>query len=196
RHGDAFLARFFGTENVGKFHFPWTLEGELGLLLALPVLLLPWTPLVRIRGAGAALAWPWVLGLLGLFSLPGVKYPHYVLPALAPLVVRAGAVRPDARRWGSAAVLFALAVAGALALRFPLVLPVRLALAGAVLLVALAAVALARAVPVAGAVAFAGAAVLMFGVVLPGAVPAPLPGWVLERAGSPPLFTATQKPGL
>jgi len=65
-----------------------------------------------------------------------------------------------------------------------------------VLLVALAAAALARGVPLAGVVAFAGAAVLMLGVVLPGAVPPPIPAWAIERAGDRPLFTATQKPGL
>src|SRR5262249_59869837 len=48
----------------------------------------------------------------------------------------------------------------------------------------------------AGAVALAGAAVLLFGSVLPGAIPPPIPAWVAERAGSRPLFTATQNPGL
>ncbi len=89
RYGTAFVGRFFGIENVGKFRFPWTLEGELELLVALPVLLLPWTPLVRLRGPAAGLAWPWVLGLLFLYSLPGLKHPHYVVPALAPLALLA-----------------------------------------------------------------------------------------------------------
>ncbi len=30
RHGAAFVGRFFGTENVGKFRFPWTLDGRAG----------------------------------------------------------------------------------------------------------------------------------------------------------------------
>ncbi len=196
RHGGAFVGRFFGTENVGKFRFPWTVEGELGLLLALPVLLLPWTPLVRVRGPGAALAWPWVLGLLFLYSLPGLKHPHYVVPALAPLAVLASAARPGRRRIGSAVLLLALGLAGLLALRFPLTAPVRLGLVCAVALLVLSAAAVGRGAVLAGAVGFAGAAALLFGSVLPGAVPPPVPPWVGERAGSRPLFTATQNPGL
>jgi len=196
RHGAPFVVRFFGTENVGKFRFPWTLEGEMGLLLALPVLLLPWTFQVRVRGPGAALAWPWVAGLLLLYSLPGLKHPHYVVPALAPLAVLASGDRPGTGRLASAALLLALGVAGILALRFPLAGGVRLGLGCVVALLALSALALSRGSVLAGAVAFAGAAVLLFASVLPGAVPAPVPAWVAERAGSRPLFTATQNPGL
>ena len=196
RHGEPFVGRFFGTENVGKFRFPWTLEGELALLLALPVLLLPWTPLVRLRGPGAALAWPWVLALLVLYSLPGLKHPHYVVPALAPLAVLASGARPGAGRWVVAALLLAVGIAGALALRFPLTGPVRIGLVCVVLLVLGASLLLGRGAVAAGAVAFAGAAVILFGGVLPGAVPPPVPAWVAERAGPRPLFTATQNPGL
>jgi 4-amino-4-deoxy-L-arabinose transferase-like glycosyltransferase len=197
RHGQVFTGRFFGTENVGKFRFPWTVEGELELLLALPILLLPWTPLVRLRGPGAALAWPWVLGLLLLYSLPGLKHPHYVVPALAPVVLLACAAPPHrVGRWASGALLLGLAVAGGLALRFPLPAPVRLALAGVVLLVALAAVAVTRGALTAGATGLAGASVLLFTTVLPGALPPQIPEWVASRAGGRPLFTATQNPGL
>jgi len=196
RHGEPFVVRFFGTENVGKFRFPWTLEGELLLLLALPVLLLPWTFLVRGRGPGAPLAWPWVAGLLLLYSLPGLKHPHYVVPALAPLAVLASGARPGGGRLASAALILALGVAGALALRFPLAGGVRFGLACVVLLLGLSALALARGSLLAGAVAFAGAAVLLFASVLPGAIPPPVPAWVAERAGGRPLFTATQNPGL
>jgi hypothetical protein len=196
RHGEPFVARFFGTENVGKFHFPWTVEGELELLLALPVLLLPWTPLVRMRGPGGALAWPWVLALLVLYSLPGLKHPHYVVPALAPLAVLASGPRPGVGRWVVAALLLALGIAGALALRFPVAAPVRIGLVCVVVLLVGASLLLGRGAVVAGAVAFAGAAVILFGSVLPGAVPSPVPAWVAERAGARPLFTATQNPGL
>jgi hypothetical protein len=196
RHGEAFLGRFFGTENVGKFRFPWTAEGELLLLLALPVLFLPWTPLVRARAPGALLAWPWVLGLLAVYSLPGLKHPHYVVPALAPLAILASGPRAGGGRWGSAVVLLGLGVAAVLALRFPLPTRVLLALAGVALLLLLAALAVARGGVLAGAVGVAGAAVLVFGTILPGAVPPPVPPWAAERAGSRPLFTATQNPGL
>ena len=196
RHGEPFVARFFGTENVGKFRFPWTTQGEVTLLLTLPVLLLPWTSLVRVRGPGSSLAWPWVVGLLFLYSLPGLKHPHYVIPALAPLAVLASAPRPGARRMAAAALILALGVAGALALRFPLAAPVRLGLVCVVLLLVAAGLLVGRGAVAAGAVAFAGAAMLLFGSVLPGAVPPPVPAWVAERAGSRPLFTATQNPGL
>jgi 4-amino-4-deoxy-L-arabinose transferase-like glycosyltransferase len=196
RYGEPFVDRFFGTEYVGKFRFPWTVEGELGLLLALPVLFLPWSPLVGLRGPGAALAWPWVLGLLLLYSLPGLKHPHYVVPALAPLAVLASDIPGRAGRAGSAVVILALALAGALALRFPLAAPVRLGLVSVVVLLGLSALALFRGAVGAGAVAFAGAAVLLFASVLPGAIPPPVPSWVADRAGPRPLFTATQNPGL
>jgi len=196
RYGEAFVGRFFGTENLGKFRFAWTVEGELGLLLAAPVLLLPWTPLVRVRGPGAALAWPWVVGLLFVYSLPGLKHPHYVLPALAPMAVLASGAQPGSRRIGSMVLLLALAVAGALALRFPLAAPVRLGLGCAISLLALSAAAMGRGAVLASTVGFAGAAVLLFASVLPRAVPPPVPSWVGERAGSRPLFTATQNPGL
>jgi 4-amino-4-deoxy-L-arabinose transferase-like glycosyltransferase len=196
RHGEPFVARFFGTENVGKFRFPWVLEGELALLLALPILLLPWTPLVRVRGPGAALAWPWMVVLLLLYSVPGLKHPHYVVPALAPLALLASGPRPGAGRWVVAALFLALGFAGALALRFPLTGPVRIGLVCVVLLLLLAALLLGRGAVAAGAVAFAGAAVILFGSVLPGAVPPPVPAWVAERAGPRSMFTATQNPGL
>ena len=196
RHGEPFVGRFFGTENVGKFRFPWTVEGELALLLALPVLLVPWTPLVRGRGPGTALAWPWVVGLLAVYSLPGLKHPHYVIPALAPLAVLASGGRPGAGRLGSAALILALAVAATLALRFPLAAPVRLGLGCVVVLLVLSALAVGRGAVAAGALGFAGAAVLLFASVLPGALPPPVPPWVADRAGSREMFTATQNPGL
>src|SRR5262249_9817548 len=51
-HGAPFVGRFFGTENVGEFRFPWTVEGEGSVLLALPIPFLPWAPPVRARGPG------------------------------------------------------------------------------------------------------------------------------------------------
>jgi hypothetical protein len=196
RHGDAFVLRFFGTENVGKFRFPWTLRGEVGLLLALPVLLLPWTPLVRVRGPGAELAWPWVASLLLLYSFPGLKHPHYVVPALAPLAVLAGRPRAGSCRLFTAVLLGVLCLAAALALRFPLTAPVRLGLGCVAVLLGVATAAVARGALIAGAVGFAAAMVLLFTSVLPGALPPPVPAWVAQRAGPRLLFTATQNPGL
>jgi len=137
-----------------------------------------------------------VAGLLLLYSLPGLKQPHYVVPALAPLAVLASGARPGPGRFASAGLLLALAVAGVLALRFPLAGSVRLGLACVVLLLVLSALALLRGSVFASGVALAGAAVLLFASVLPGAVPPPVPSWVAESAGARPLFTATQNPGL
>jgi 4-amino-4-deoxy-L-arabinose transferase-like glycosyltransferase len=223
-HGAPFLNRFFGVENVGKFRLPWTAAGELVLLLALPVLLLPWTPLVALRHPpkpdevdpdevsdtsvsstrdmgpggwdGLELVGPWVLAVLVVYSLPGLKHPHYVLPALLPLVVLATRGATGGGRWLTAAVLVALGVGGALALRFPLEFAVRLALAGATLLVLGASVLMARARPFAGAVAVAGAAVLLLGAVLPAVIPGPVPAQAWALVGNREIFTTDQNPGL
>jgi 4-amino-4-deoxy-L-arabinose transferase-like glycosyltransferase len=224
-HGAPFLNRFFGVENVGKFRLPWTAAGELLLLLALPVLCLPWTPLVALRrspkgdevsapdevfdtsvsssldmGRGARdgleLVGPWVLAVLVVYSLPGLKHPHYMLPALLPLVVLATRGATGGGRWLTAALLATLGVAGALALRFPLEFAVRLALAGATLLALMAAVSIGRARPFAGTVAVAGAAVLLLGAVLPAAIPGPVPAQAWALVGNRGIFTTDQNPGL
>jgi 4-amino-4-deoxy-L-arabinose transferase-like glycosyltransferase len=195
-HGGAFLGQFFGVENVGKFRFAWTLEGEAMLLLALPVLFLPWTPLVQPRSAGAPLAWPWILCVLLVFSLPGLKHAHYIVPALAPLSVLAAGGRLGRGRWVSALVLASLAVLGVLAVRFPLPGAVRFALSTASLLVLVSGVLVARAQLLPAAMALAGATVLLFGAVLPSAVPPPVPEEAWKVVGSRQVFTVTQNPGL
>jgi 4-amino-4-deoxy-L-arabinose transferase-like glycosyltransferase len=223
-HGAPFLNRFFGVEIVGKFRLPWTAAGELLLLLALPVLFLPWTPLLSFRRApradepwsdemsdtsvssgldtgpgdrgGFALVVPWVLAVLVVYSLPGLKHPHYMVPALVPLVVPATRGATGSGRWLSAAVLGALGLAGALAMRFPFEPAVRVALAGATLLAFGAAVLIAAARPLAGALAVAGTAVVLLGGVLPAAVPGPVPPQVWALAGNRGIFTTDQNPGL
>ena len=240
-HGAPFLNRFFGVEIVGKFRLPWTAAGELLLLLALPVLFLPWTPLLFFRRApradeawgdemsdtsmssaldtgkademsdtsvssrldtgpgnrgGLALVVPWVLAVLVVYSLPGLKHPHYMVPALVPLVVPATRGATGGGRWLSAAVLGALGLAGGLAMRFPFEPAVRVALAGATLLALGAAVLIAAARPLAGALAVAGTAVVLLGAVLPAAVPGPVPPQVWALAGNRGIFTTDQNPGL
>jgi 4-amino-4-deoxy-L-arabinose transferase-like glycosyltransferase len=196
-HGAPFLNRFFGVENVGKFRLPWTAAGELLLLLALPVLCLPWTPLVRPVGRnGFQLVGPWVLAVLVVYSLPGLKHPHYMLPALLPVVVLATRGATGGGRWVTALLLGALGIAGVLALRFPVEAGVRVALAGAALLVLGAAVLVAWARPFAGAVAVAGTAVLLLGAVLPAVIPGPVPAQAWALAGNRRIFTPDQNPGL
>lgn len=104
RHGQAFIDGFFLKHNVQRFAAP--LEGHDGGLayyaLVLPILLLPWTPLVigcalRIRSQGIdaldRYLWIWALFVIGFFSLAGTKLPHYALYAATPLVLLA------ARHW-------------------------------------------------------------------------------------------------
>jgi 4-amino-4-deoxy-L-arabinose transferase-like glycosyltransferase len=196
RHGSAFLAQFFGVENLGKFSFPWTLAGEVGLLVALPVLALPWTLLVRARSPAAALAWPWVVVVLAVFSLPGLKHDHYVVPALVPMVLLASAPSSVAGRRATAVLLGLAAVLCLLPLRLalPTVAAVGLALGGVLLGAGGWLIGRDRALP--ASVAVAGAAVLVLAVTLPVAIPTPVPQQAWEAAAGRTVYTASENPGL
>ena len=100
RHGLSFVDGFILRHHVERLATP--LEGHRGPwlyhLLALPLLLLPWTPLLgRIwRQRRAWLATPdtalllaWSLFALGFFTLVATKLPHYALYAISPLVLLA-----------------------------------------------------------------------------------------------------------
>src|SRR5262249_18669947 len=196
RHGAAFLRQFFGVENLGKFRFPWTVGDEVGLLAALPVLLLPWTFRIRPAGPGAALAWPWVVVVLGVFSVPGLKHAHYVVPALVPLVLLASG---PASKWGRRATTLLLAVIAllcALLLRFGLPVAASLALGLGAALVGGAAWLVAREHPLAGAAGVSGAAVLALAVVLPLSIPAPVPPQAWSTVAGRSVYTASENPGL
>jgi 4-amino-4-deoxy-L-arabinose transferase-like glycosyltransferase len=196
RHGSAFLGQFFGAENLGKFRFPWTVGGELVLLAALPVLFLPWTLRIRPAGPGAALAWPWIAVVMGVFSLPGLKHAHYVVPALVPLAVLASGPATSWGRRGTAVLLAVVALLCFLLLGLRLPFAAALGLGLGASLVGAAAWLVARERPLAGAAAVSGAAVLVLAVVLPSAIPAPVPREAWGAVAGRAVYTASENPGL
>jgi len=101
RHGQAFIDGFFIRHNLARYG--GTLEGHGGsvgyYLLVLPLLMLPWTPLLglvlaRVRGLWRVPLGRYLLGWAGFvlvfFSLSGTKLPHYALYGLTPLALLAG----------------------------------------------------------------------------------------------------------
>jgi 4-amino-4-deoxy-L-arabinose transferase-like glycosyltransferase len=118
RHGWAFVDGFLIRHNLARFGGP--LEGHGGslvyYLIALPLLLLPWTPLLipALRHARRMIDDPlrrfllaWTGFVLVFFSLSGTKLPHYVLYGVTPLVLLAARGLPLAgeRTIGAIAVL-------------------------------------------------------------------------------------------
>lgn len=200
-HGAPFLVRFILVENFGKFSVPWTFGAEAWLLLVMFLLALPWVFLVQWRGAPRALqllSGVWLGGVLLVFSLPGLKQAHYVVPCLVPLLLLAAAPeRPHtAAARLTAALLGAVAAVGLLSLRVPFPLPARLGVLGVTVLVGLAAVAAWRLRPEAAAVGFGGASVLALAVVLPVLNPPPIPESAWAVAGERPVVIWRQEPGL
>ena len=98
RHGMAFVDGFLLRHNLQRFSGP--MEGHGGSMLyylaALPLLSMPWLPLLALVAARARSAWReplprYLLGwggfVLVFFSLSGTKLPHYVLYGFAPLLL-------------------------------------------------------------------------------------------------------------
>lgn len=98
RHGQAFIDGFFVRHNLARY--TGTLEQHGGsawyYLAVLPLLLLPWTPLLLAVLRQVRSHWQSPLGrfLLGwgvfvitFFSLSGTKLPHYVLYGATPFVL-------------------------------------------------------------------------------------------------------------
>ena len=200
-HGWPYLQRFIVVENFGKFSVPWTLAGEAWLLASPLLLALPWVGLVRWRTAGPALrllAAVWLGGVLLVFSLPGLKQVHYVVPCLLPLLLLAAV--PD-RPWMPAArataALFALLAGVSLVgLRMPFPAATRLGLLGSAVLLGLSSTALWRLRPEAAAVGFGGVVVLTYALILPVLNPPPVPASAWEAAGARPVAIWRQDPGL
>jgi len=108
-HGQAFIDGFIFKHNVGRF--TTTLEGHAGSLfyyvLAVPLLLLPWTGplLASLRHARADWAtgarrflWLWAAFVVVFFSLSGTKLPHYALYGATPLFLLIAAHRNTLQR--------------------------------------------------------------------------------------------------
>jgi 4-amino-4-deoxy-L-arabinose transferase-like glycosyltransferase len=104
RHGRAFIEGFFVKHNLERFS--GTLEGHSGSLayyvIAVPLLLLPWTgllgPALRAvqadwRSGLTRYLWLWFGFVFVFFSASGTKLPHYVLYGLTPLFILMAAHR-------------------------------------------------------------------------------------------------------
>jgi len=129
RHGMAFVEGFFLRHNVDRF--TGTIGGHRGALgyyvLMLPVLGMPWSPLMAVVVARARRLWAdpparyllgWAAFVLVFFSLSGTKLPHYVLYGYAPLVLLMARVLAEGGRRvaiiaGAGIAFWALCVAAA-----------------------------------------------------------------------------------
>lgn len=125
-HGQDFIDGFIMRHNVQRFS--GSLEGHGGsafyYLIAVPLLLLPWSglffnALARVRSDVndplRRFLWIWFGFVLAFFSLSGTKLPHYVLYGCTPLFILIGLHASEARRaWPH------LIAPGLLLLLFPL----------------------------------------------------------------------------
>ncbi len=134
RHGMAFVEGFFLRHNVERF--TGTLEGHGGgflyYLVMLPLLLLPWSPLLVVVLARARALWReplarflllWAGFVFALFSASGTKLPHYMLYGVAPLALLMARQLGELGRAGRAALWLVLAAQLALAAALPTLLP-------------------------------------------------------------------------
>jgi 4-amino-4-deoxy-L-arabinose transferase-like glycosyltransferase len=138
RHGWAFVEGFLVRHNVARYTS--VLEGHGGSLgyyvVAMPLLVFPWTPLVPglVLRARALWAEPlaryllaWAGFVLVFFSLSGTKLPHYGLYGATPLFLllarQLEVAGRAARRLVTASVALLLAVVAALPSLAPVVAP-------------------------------------------------------------------------
>lgn len=107
RHGQAFIDGFVMKHNVGRF--TGTLEGHAGgplyYAVVLPLIALPWTPLLiallpRLKRLWQEPVTRWLVCWSGFvlvfFSLSGTKLPHYMLYGYTPLALLGGRLLADA----------------------------------------------------------------------------------------------------
>jgi 4-amino-4-deoxy-L-arabinose transferase-like glycosyltransferase len=201
RHGWAFLERFILVENFGKFGVRWTFASEAWLLAVLLLLALPWVGLAQWRGMARdvrVLSGVWLAVVLLVFSLPGLKQSHYVVPCLVPLLLLAAVPETPWRfsARATAGLLGALALMSFLALRVSFPASARLGLLGMGVLLLLSAWALLRLSREGAAVGFGGATILALCLVLPELNPPPVPEWAWAAAGERPVAVLRQEPGL
>ena len=101
RHGQAFIDGFVMKHNVGRFTGP--MEGHAGgplyYAVVLPLIALPWTPLLiallpRLKQLWREPVARWLVCWSGFvlvfFSLSGTKLPHYMLYGYTPLALLGG----------------------------------------------------------------------------------------------------------
>lgn len=107
QHGPAFVDGFFIRHNLARYG--GALEGHGGSVayyaVVLPLLMLPWTPLLGLVLARGRTLWReplaryllgWAGFVLVFFSLSGTKLPHYALYGVTPLALLAGRTWADA----------------------------------------------------------------------------------------------------
>lgn len=98
RDGQAFIDGFLIRHNLARYSSPLEKHGgSIGYyFVVLPLLLLPWTPLLASVLAGVRRHWAdpmqrflllWGGFVLAFFSLSGTKLPHYVLYGASPFVL-------------------------------------------------------------------------------------------------------------
>jgi 4-amino-4-deoxy-L-arabinose transferase-like glycosyltransferase len=131
RHGMDFVQGFLLRHNLQRFSGP--LEGHDGSMLyyfvLLPLLALPWAPLLARVLAQARRLWAepagrfllgWAGFVLVFFSLSGTKLPHYVLYGYAPLVLLMARCLADAGRGWHIAVAVCVLIEGLILALAPL----------------------------------------------------------------------------
>jgi 4-amino-4-deoxy-L-arabinose transferase-like glycosyltransferase len=108
-----YMRVFLETHNIARFAGSETLPHQQSIayyVVALPLALLPWTPLIavgalaRLRGprwsAAEVVLAAWIATVLGVFSLAGTRLITYLLPAFPALVVFASVGLVDEWRAG------------------------------------------------------------------------------------------------
>jgi 4-amino-4-deoxy-L-arabinose transferase-like glycosyltransferase len=204
-HGRRFYDFFVVEQNFDRFRHPWTLSGEATLLVGFAVFLLPWTLLAlgnlppprRWREPQMLLPVLWIGAVLGVFTLPALKWPHYGL-GCAPAAALLACHRPPPR-WaaaGTALILAALALAALAALRWPLPLAGAAALLGVSLAFALAAAFTWRDELVGAAAAAVAGFALVTGALIPALDPPVIPPAALARLDGRELRLYGAVPGL
>jgi len=205
-HGRRFYEFFVVEQNLDRFRHPWTLGGEATLLAGFLVFLLPWTLLALAALPGALRSWRepgvllpllWMAAVLGVFSIPSLKWPHYGLGCAPAAVLLACRAAPP--RWArvGTAVLLALCAAAALAaLRWPLPTPAAAALVATAGALAGAGILFWRDQPVPGAAAAGAGLALLLAFAIPFVNPPVIPAPALARLEGRALHVYDYVPGV
>lgn len=200
-HGKAFFDWFFIDEHFGKFK---TSTGALGgfpnLLAGLLGMPAPWTLLLVVSAARLRpkadkrdlLLALWAGTVLLVFSLPSVKFAHYVVAALPAFALML--VRQPLPRWARAATGALLAAGGAallLAVRWPLPAAAVISFVAAAATLGCSGLLLLKDRLAGAGAAVALAVALVFGLAIPAASPPSYPAGKLAAAGDRRLYAYT-----